>query len=103
MTTLGYGDMYPISYVGKIISIITVFVGLCNITFLINIVGDCFEEVFRGFILKRSKKMEEERSKHLEACVHEAQAGKSSWLSFSSKNKRLRHMMVVAKANEKSY
>jgi len=100
MTTLGYGDMYPITYVGRMVAIITVFVGLCNITFLINIVGDCFEEVFREFVLKRSKKMEEEHSKYLTGCIHKVQTGRSSWLSFRSKNKRLRHIKVIAKANE---
>jgi len=69
MTTLGYGDIYPQSYVGKLVAMVTVIVGLCNITFLINIVGDCFEEVFREFVLKRSKKMEKEHSKYINHCV----------------------------------
>jgi len=69
MTTLGYGDISPQSYVGKLVAMVTVIVGLCNITFLINIVGDCFEEVFREFVLKRSKKMEKEHSKYINHCV----------------------------------
>jgi len=69
MTTLGYGDMSPKSYVGKLVAMVTVIVGLCNITFLINIVGDCFEEVFREFVLRRSEKMEKEQSMFVRCCV----------------------------------
>jgi len=46
-TTLGYGDMSPTSYVGKLIALSTVAIGLINITFFINTIGDWFEEVFR--------------------------------------------------------
>jgi len=101
MTTLGYGDLSPISYVGRMVGIITVFVGLCNITFLINIVGDCFEEVFREFVMKRSKKMEEERSKFLEECVNEAQARSSTWLSFRGSKGPLHQIQEDSSANEK--
>lgn len=101
MTTLGYGDMYPITYVGRITGIITVFVGLCNITFLINIVGDCFEEVFREFIVKRSQKMEEEHSQYLKECINAVQAMNGSWWNMPKKNKKLRHLKVLAQANER--
>jgi len=102
MTTLGYGDLSPISYVGRMVGIITVFVGLCNITFLINIVGDCFEEVFREFVMKRSKRMEDERSKFLEKCVKDAQARSSDWLKIRNSSKMLlRHLKDDASANEK--
>jgi len=101
MTTLGYGDLYPISYVGRMVGIITVFVGLCNITFLINIVGDCFEEVFREFVMKRSKKMEEQRSKFLEACVHDAESSSSGWRRFGSSKKHSRLIKDETSANEK--
>jgi len=103
MTTLGYGDMYPITYVGRMVAMITVFVGLCNITFLINIVGDCFEEVFREYVLKKSKQMQEEQNMYLTDCVQGVQAGSRSWLNIGRKSKRLRHIKVLAKAkaNEK--
>jgi hypothetical protein len=100
MTTLGYGDMSPTSYVGRMVAMITVFVGLCNITFLINIVGDCFEEVFREYVLKKSKKIQETHKKYLTDIIQSVQAGKSSWMSFRKRRKRLRHIKVIAKANE---
>jgi len=73
-TTLGYGDMYPKTYVGKVISLLTVLTGLVNLTFTINIIGDCFEEVFRRFLLSRSKILDDERSMFIRNTVVEAQA-----------------------------
>merc|ERR1711920_743290 len=78
MTTLGYGDISPKSSAGRIISMITVLVGLCNITFLINIVGGCFEEVFRDFVLKRSLKMEQEHSKYIKHCMQKEKSRMTS-------------------------
>jgi len=101
MTTLGYGDMSPITYVGRMVAMITVFVGLCNITFLINIVGDCFEEVFREYVLKKSKQMQEEHEMYLSDCVQGVQAGSSSWLIFGRKStKQLRNLRILQRANE---
>jgi len=101
MTTLGYGDMSPTTYVGRITAVMTVFVGLCNITFLINIVGDCFEEVFREFVVKRSKKFEEEQFQYLKECVHSVTAMHGSWWNLPKQNKKLRHMKVLAQANSR--
>ena len=69
MTTLGYGDVSPKSYVGRLVAMMTVLGGLCNITFLINIVGDCFEETFREFVLKRIERMQVEQPSYLINCV----------------------------------
>jgi hypothetical protein len=107
MTTLGYGDMYPVSYVGRMVAMITVFVGLCNITFLINIVGDCFEEVFREYVLKKSKQMQEEHRMYLTDCVQGAEAGSHSWMTrshswmtFRKRSKRMRNLKTLQSANE---
>jgi len=82
MTTLGYGDMSPKSLVGRMVAVITVLVGLCNITFLINIIGDCFEEVFRKFVIKKSREMETQRAVYVTECVNDVQAG-HSWMNLS--------------------
>lgn len=107
MTTLGYGDISPKSYVGKLVAMMTVLVGLCNITFLINIVGDCFEEVFRSFVVKRSEKMELDHSKFLHECVERTatsyEVQKSSSNRFwrqSNENRLLRNKRVLASAND---
>jgi len=57
MTTLGYGDMSPKSYVGKVVALMSACAGLCNLTFLINLIGECFEEVFRKYVLDRNQRM----------------------------------------------
>jgi len=60
ITTVGYGDMSPKTYVGKLIALIASCVGICNLTFLINIIGECFEEIFRIFVLEKSRRLEED-------------------------------------------
>jgi len=71
-TTLGYGDMSPKSYVGKLIALSTVFIGLINITFVINTTGDCFKEVFRNYLNERTREIELERSAYIRQNVNEA-------------------------------
>jgi len=66
MTTLGYGDMYPKSYVGKAVSLLSACVGICNLTFMINIIGDCFEEMFRKFLLEKSRKADSDMTLYIE-------------------------------------
>eukprot|EP00495_Collosphaeridae_sp_1-RS-2012_P000166 TRINITY_DN10025_c0_g1_i1.p1 TRINITY_DN10025_c0_g1~~TRINITY_DN10025_c0_g1_i1.p1 ORF type:complete len:59 (+),score=7.03 TRINITY_DN10025_c0_g1_i1:273-449(+) len=53
MTTLGYGDISPKSYVGRVVAMMAASMGIVNLTFLINIMGECFEEIFREFVLKK--------------------------------------------------
>jgi len=107
MTTLGYGDISPKSYVGKFIAMVTVVVGLCNITFLINIIGDCFEEVFREFVVKRSEKIEFEHTKHLMDCVDKTgarievkQSGTNRCWRRANEKRFLRHKRTIASAND---
>jgi len=96
MTTLGYGDMLPESYVGRMVAMTTVFVGLCNITFLINIIGDCFEEVFRKFVIKKSREMERQRAVYVTECVHDVQVG-SGWMNLTKVgSNQLRHLKEIA-------
>jgi len=71
-TTLGYGDMTPTSYIGKFISMSAVAIGLINITFIINTIGDCFEEVFRNYLTERTRAIERDRSAFIRQNVNEA-------------------------------
>jgi len=72
MTTVGYGDLSPKSAVGKLIAILAACCGVCNITLLINIIGECFEDVFRDFVTKRAKKIAENKKKFIEAQIYSA-------------------------------
>jgi len=71
-TTLGYGDMSPVTYIGKLIALIIVAIGLINITFIINTIGDCFEEVFRRFLVERTTQIEDERADFIRQNVDQA-------------------------------
>jgi len=88
-TTLGYGDMFPRSYVGKFISLITVIVGLINVTFLISVINDCFEEVFHRFLQNRIATIDNERSIFIRRNVAEAQSS----LDKLQRRSRTRHKM----------
>jgi len=79
MTTLGYGDIAPKSNIGRFVAILIVLVGLCNITLLINIVGDCFKDVFRKYIWRRSQELESVHSKYLNKCINDEAKRKSKF------------------------
>ena len=42
LTTVGYGDVSPVTWVGKIISIVTAFLGVCTVAMLTGIVASAF-------------------------------------------------------------
>ena len=42
LTTVGYGDVSPVTWVGKVISIITAFMGVCTVAMLTGIVASAF-------------------------------------------------------------
>jgi len=49
-TTLGYGDIFPITPAGYVGTCVSVLVGLLNITFAINIMDSCFGEAYACFL-----------------------------------------------------
>lgn len=72
-TTLGYGEMYPRTYVGKLLSLLVVLMGLVNLTFTINTIGECLEEVLRRFLQNRSALIDEERLAFIRGEVAQSQ------------------------------
>jgi len=72
MTTVGYGDLSPKSEVGKLIALVSACCGVCNLTLLINIIGECFEEVFREFVVRRRTKIAEHKRKFINRLIHSA-------------------------------
>jgi len=72
VTTVGYGDYSPNSSVGKLIALITACCGICNFTLIINIFGQCFEEVFREYALRKSKIIGDERLRYIQKHISHA-------------------------------
>jgi len=64
MTTVGYGDQYPITITGKIVGCITMFTGLLVIALPVIIVGGNFEQVYQDH--RKSKELEDKRDKIIE-------------------------------------
>lgn len=42
LTTVGYGDVSPLTWVGKIIAVVTAFMGVCTVALLTGIVANAF-------------------------------------------------------------
>jgi len=71
-TTLGYGDIYPTSYEGKLIGIMIVILGVVNLTVIINTIGQCFEEIFRDHLENRSQMIQRQRARYIKQQVDDA-------------------------------
>jgi len=69
MTTLGYGNQYPESYIGKLVALMASCMGIVNLTLLINIIGGCFEETFRKFIEIKSKRVDGDTALYIEKYI----------------------------------
>jgi len=49
-TTIGFGDITIVTYTGRILACVTAFMGIINLTFIINIIGSCFDEAYTRFL-----------------------------------------------------
>jgi len=72
MTTLGFANYYPISYIGKLLALVSSCVGIVNFSFLIHIIGGCFEVTFRKFIEVKSKRMDCDTACYIEKYIVQA-------------------------------
>lgn len=52
MTTLGYGDQYPITPTGKVIVCFTVMTGIVYLTLAIQIIGNCFDKAYGNYLTR---------------------------------------------------
>jgi len=65
MTTVGYGDQYPITVYGKFVGCITMFTGLLVIALPVIIVGGNFEQVYQDH--RKAKELQLKRERIIEA------------------------------------
>lgn len=42
LTTVGYGDVSPVTWMGKVIAVMTAFMGVCTVALLTGIVANAF-------------------------------------------------------------
>ena len=55
MTTVGYGDVYPVTFIGQLTAMLVMFWGLVVLSLPITIVGANFDEEYRE--MKKRKKV----------------------------------------------
>jgi len=50
MTTVGYGDIPILTHTGRLLACIAAFMGIMNLTLIINVMGSCFDEAYTRFL-----------------------------------------------------
>jgi len=61
MCTVGYGDQYPVTPVGKMVAIMTMFSGLIVLSLPITIIGSTFNVEYQNALLKEQRKADDLR------------------------------------------
>jgi len=54
-TTLGYGDIRVVTPLGRTLACFTAYMGIINLTFIINVMGSCFDEAYTRFLAKEER------------------------------------------------
>jgi len=57
MSTLGYGDYFPVTFLGQCCTCLTVITGLVVTAFAINIIGECFNEALDRYLGRKNESL----------------------------------------------
>jgi len=72
-TTLGYGDIPIVTPAGRILACVTAYIGIINLTFMINVLGSCFDEAYTRFLTREERALKERLISEL--CTEELERG----------------------------
>jgi len=54
-TTVGYGDIQVVTDTGRFLACVTAYMGIFNLTIMVNVMGSCFDEAYTRFLTKEEK------------------------------------------------
>jgi len=54
-TTVGYGDIQVVTDAGRFLACVTAYMGIFNLTIMVNVMGSCFDEAYTRFLTKEEK------------------------------------------------
>lgn len=54
-TTVGYGDIQVVTDTGRLLACVTAYMGIFNLTIMVNVMGSCFDEAYTRFLTKEEK------------------------------------------------
>lgn len=66
-TTLGYGDIPIRTSLGRLFACITAYIGILNLTFMINVLGSCFDEAYTRYLTREELALKEQLIAELHA------------------------------------
>jgi hypothetical protein len=69
MTTVGYGDLYPKTFQGRLVGVVCMFSGILLIALPTAIVGQNFQEVYRHLLEQQAKTMKRRVSKQFSGAI----------------------------------
>jgi poly-D-alanine transfer protein DltD len=65
MTTVGYGDLYPKTFQGRLVGVVCMFSGILLIALPTAIVGQNFQEVYRDMLEQQQRTLRRRSSKNM--------------------------------------